>query len=375
MRRYTIDVTKADPFTIPPAGTTQAPVIPPPTNAPTSPTLPPPTKAPTTDAPTTAPPTKAPTTPPPGTTSAPVTTKAPTLAATNAPTLASGTVSDSTRIAFLTANAASLNNANIVSATNPQIIPTNRVLSAADGCAIQGNGFICTDLARNVRCVNGLVAINDFNPFSANNNMKACVGGFCGGTNGNPVAGQNPCVATAEQAVANNDAGFTFFLNPPVPPTGRRLQTYFDGANITTDDGLNWEDGYYGNVIENLETTSTSSTSSAGVVGGAIAALGFVGAATMFAVRKRRASSADKNQLSVKGRDSVTAGNPMYAARQNNAMTTAPVITNNQYYQSNDQNAYWGNNQQHFGQNPYGNQYRQQQYAGGNAQYQGGGYV
>ncbi|KAJ3096421.1 hypothetical protein HDU96_000772, partial [Phlyctochytrium bullatum] len=120
--------------------------------------------------------------------------------------------SDAQRIAFLTANAGSLNNANLVPLTAPEVIPTTRrIRTAEQGCAELGNGFLCVDLARNARCINGKVSKNFVNPFSADDLLKACVGGFCGGG-----ASANPCIADAAAAVRKMNEGVEFFL----PPSG-----------------------------------------------------------------------------------------------------------------------------------------------------------
>jgi len=129
-----------------------------------------------------------------------------------APAAAPGAVSDAQRIAFLTAHANDFNSNAIVPLTAPEMIPNNRKRSAAEGCAAVGDGFICSDLSRNIRCVAGKVTVNQFKAFDANNNLKACVGGFCGGG-----IKANACVGTAEQAVAGNAAGNEFFLAPPIP--------------------------------------------------------------------------------------------------------------------------------------------------------------
>jgi len=133
-------------------------------------------------------------------------------AAPAAPAAAPGAVSDAQRISFLNAHLADMSVNAIVPLTAPEMIPNNRKRSAAEGCAAVGTGFICHDLARNIRCVNGKVAENLFKPFDANHNLKACVGGFCGGG-----IKANACVGLAEQAVAGNNAGNEFFLAPPPP--------------------------------------------------------------------------------------------------------------------------------------------------------------
>ncbi|KAI8900480.1 hypothetical protein BC833DRAFT_581816 [Globomyces pollinis-pini] len=123
-------------------------------------------------------------------------------------------VADSARLSFLQANAAALNNANTVPLTAPEIIPTNRKRTADEGCIEAGDGFLCVDLGRNVRCVGGKVAKNFVNPFSGNDLIKACVNGFCAGTAVGSAKGGNKCVGTAEQAIAGNKNGNEFFLPP-----------------------------------------------------------------------------------------------------------------------------------------------------------------
>ncbi|KAJ3190653.1 hypothetical protein HDU67_006190, partial [Dinochytrium kinnereticum] len=128
-----------------------------------------------------------------------------------------GGVSDAQRIAFLKkfTKTSDFNKNSVVPLTAPEIaVPRRR--SAEEGCRELGTGFLCFDLSRNIRCVNGKVTKNQVKPFDANFNLKACIvdaqndiPGFCGGG-----ASANPCVATAEQAVAGLKAGKEFFLEP-----------------------------------------------------------------------------------------------------------------------------------------------------------------
>jgi hypothetical protein len=107
-----------------------------------------------------------------------------------------------------------MNDANIVPLTAPEMIPTNRKRTAEEGCKEAGDGFLCVDLSRNVRCINGVVSPNNFKPFSDNNLLKACVQSFCGGTVAGTAPGGNKCVGSAEQAVAGSNMGNEFFLPP-----------------------------------------------------------------------------------------------------------------------------------------------------------------
>jgi len=225
-----------------------------------------------------------------------------------------------------------LNNGNIVPLTDPRVIPNKRTRTSDEGCAIIGNGFICADLARNVRCVNGKVAVNVANPFNQNNLLKACVGGFCGGSK-TLVAGQNPCVATAFQAVQGNAAGNEFFIPPATPPAGRRLretdamvresesaereseaterelQTFYDGT--PTENDLNWEEGFSGDdVTDGLvgvdDKPAESNSSTGAIVGGIVGVVGVLGVAAAFLANRRQKVGNDARQ------GQMSAHNPMY---------------------------------------------------------------
>ncbi|KAJ3093719.1 hypothetical protein HDU97_009139 [Phlyctochytrium planicorne] len=132
-------------------------------------------------------------------------------------------------------------------------VPRKR--SAEEGCKEAGTGFICFDLSRNIRCVNGKVAENQFKPFDANFNLKACIfdaqndtPGFCGGG-----VGANQCVGTPEQAIAGLNAGKEFFLEPT--KTGKEKVKVGNGGggkggDEKQDDGSN-EDPTKGKDIDN----------------------------------------------------------------------------------------------------------------------------
>ncbi|KAI8852964.1 hypothetical protein BC829DRAFT_34269 [Chytridium lagenaria] len=91
----------------------------------------------------------------------------------NAPANTGGAVSDAQRIAFLKRFSTSDFNTNaIVPLTAPEVAVPNRRRTAEQGCAEVGNGFICFDLSRNIRCVNGKVTRNQVRPFDANTNLK-----------------------------------------------------------------------------------------------------------------------------------------------------------------------------------------------------------
>ncbi|KAJ3205295.1 hypothetical protein HDU67_008929 [Dinochytrium kinnereticum] len=128
-----------------------------------------------------------------------------------------GAVSDAQRISFLKSfRKISDFNTNAIVPINAAEMTVPRRRTAEEGCAEVGNGFICFDLARNIRCEGGRVAKNFVKPFDANTNLKACIfdiqrdlPGFCGGG-----VGANQCVSSAEQAVAGLRAGNEFFLAP-----------------------------------------------------------------------------------------------------------------------------------------------------------------
>jgi hypothetical protein len=287
--------------------------------------------------------------PPPGVTASP--TKAPTNPPPAPPP--GSAVTDQDRTTFLTANAANLNNGNIVTLTDPRILPNKRTRTADEGCAIQVNGFICADLARNIRCVNGKVGVNVVNPFNQNNLLKACVGGFCGGTAGdNPQAGQNPCVATAAQAVAANKAGNEFFLPPPTPAgrllketeSIRELQSFYDGTETAND--LNWEEGFSGAaVVDGLVPVDDTNTAS--IAGGVVGALGVVGAAAFVVIKRRKSSLSSTN-------NQMVARNPIYDAEIGGDFPPAQQSTFNPDVHANN---YPNQHNPHF-QTTYNNNYQ-----------------
>lgn len=123
-------------------------------------------------------------------------------------------------IAFLNQNIDNMNDGNIVPLDTPQMQPKVRTRTSEEGCAKIMNGFICVDLSRNVRCVDGKIAENKFKPFSGDSFLKACVGGFCGG--GLNAAGGNNCVGTAEQALDGSLKGNEFFIRPKVGGVSNR---------------------------------------------------------------------------------------------------------------------------------------------------------
>ncbi|KAJ3096189.1 hypothetical protein HDU96_000843, partial [Phlyctochytrium bullatum] len=140
----------------------------------------------------------------------------PAQSSSPAPSNAGDDVSDADRIAFLKKFKTSQFNTNSVVPIDAPELAVPRRRSAEEGCKELGNGFICFDLVRNIRCVNGQVTENQVRPFDANFNLKACINdvakdipAFCAGG-----ASANPCVARAEDAVAALRAGKEFFLEP-----------------------------------------------------------------------------------------------------------------------------------------------------------------
>jgi hypothetical protein len=129
-------------------------------------------------------------------------------------TVSNSSISDQARIDFLNSHQNQFNNAKLVPLDQPELLPAERQRTAAEGCKEAGDAFICIDLARNVRCVAGVVSKNFVNAFSENDLIKACVGGFCGGTAAGTEKGGNKCVGSAEQAVAGLNNGNEFFLPP-----------------------------------------------------------------------------------------------------------------------------------------------------------------
>ena len=251
-------------------------------------------------------------------------TNAPTTlapVATDSPISSSG-VSDQQRISFLEANAGNLNNAVLVPLTDPRVIPLNRKRTAQEGCAEAVDGFICADLGRFIRCVGGAVAINVVAPFSANHNLKACVGGFCGGTVAGTSPGGNKCVQTATQAVQGSDNGNEFFLPPP-PPAGVNIN------GVPAADGTNWEQGFTGTVALGLQVVPNAQTNTGAIAGGVIAGLGFVGAAAFVVMRRSKASS-----------QQLTSSNPAFQTehqRNDNYIVTNSAYVNSQMQQNQPQ--------------------------------------
>jgi len=205
--------------------------------------------------------------------------------------------------------------------------------------------------------VNGLVAVNVVNPFSQNNLLKACVGGFCGGS-ATLVPGQNPCVATPEQAVQGNAARNEFFIPPPFnPATGRRLreadvdhvdpeveepsrdlQTFYDGT--ATENDLNWEEGFSGDDVTNdLVAVDNDPATAGAIAGGIIGAFAIVGVAAFVIVRRR---VSDENAKSTVRDSQMVAGNPMFDVSA--PASNAPAYNNNPQHYNNQMQSYYGQN-------------------------------